>query len=66
MPGLILTEPGARVRERYDRLSTEEQVRMDQTWKSGGESSPDDIAATVLFFASAGARTVNGQTVGVG
>lgn len=64
MPGFIMTEDGARVKERYEALGPEDKAAMQQ-YMQDHPGTPQDIASAVLYLASPGARMVNGQTITV-
>jgi len=65
MPGLILTEPGARVRQRYELLDEETQQRMTQAIPLGRAGTPDEVAKAVVFLASDDASYITGSVLEV-
>ena len=65
MPGFILTEPAARVAQRFDELSNEEQERMVSGIPLGRAGRPQEIAAVVAFLVSESASYVSGATIKV-
>ena len=66
VPGFILTEPGASVHDRFQRLSDNEK-----TFVLGGRNldelaTPADIAGAVAFLASEEAGHISGVNLDVG
>ena len=64
MPGFVLTEPGARVYERFQTLPVELRQRLLESQTS--PTSPADIAEAVAFLTSEAAGHVNGIILKVG
>ena len=65
MPGVIVTEPGARVAERFRVLSEEEQDRMVGSIPLGRVGRAEEVASVIGFLCSDGASFVSGATIEV-
>ena len=65
LPGFILTEPGARVRGRYDALSDEAQDAMLQGLPLGRPADAEEVAKAVAFLASDDASYTTGSVLEV-
>ena len=65
MPGFILTEDGARVNDRYQQLSTDEQADMVRNVPLGRAGTPEEIARAVSFLASDEASFTTGTVLEV-
>ena len=66
MPGLVLTPPDARVSQRYQDLTSDEQAGMLSGIPLGRAGRPEEVAAVVLFLASDAASYVSGAVIEVG
>ena len=64
-PGLILGEPGTRIRDRFDALPEQERARMLGAIPAGRSGTADEVAATVAFLLSGAAGYINGATIAV-
>ncbi|WP_027531754.1 SDR family NAD(P)-dependent oxidoreductase [Bradyrhizobium sp. WSM3983] len=65
VPGLILGQPGTRVRGRFDALPDHEQARMLEGYPSGRAGTSDDVAAAVDFLVSEAAGYISGVALPV-
>jgi NAD(P)-dependent dehydrogenase (short-subunit alcohol dehydrogenase family) len=65
VPGFVLTEPGARVRDWFDQLPKEGQAAMLARTSMGRAGEAGEIASAILFLASEEAGFVSGTTVDV-
>jgi 3-oxoacyl-[acyl-carrier protein] reductase len=65
VPGFVLTEPGARVREWFDRLPAEAKSALVARTAMGRAGEPGEIAAAILFLASEDASFVSGAAIDV-
>ena len=65
MPGFILTPSDARVAQRYQALSADEQEAMVRAVPLGRPGRAEEVAAVVLFLASEAASYVSGATIKV-
>lgn len=65
-PGFVLTEPGARVRERFEALSTDEQQAILAGRDPTDLPQPADVARVAAFLSSNEAGHLNGLLVPVG
>ena len=65
MPGVIVTEPGARVAERFRVLSEEEKERMVGSIPLGRVGRAEEVASVIGFLCSDGASFVSGATIEV-
>lgn len=60
VPGLILGQPGTRVRARFDALPDSERARMLEGYPSGRAGTSEDVAAAVGFLVSEAAGYISG------
>jgi NAD(P)-dependent dehydrogenase (short-subunit alcohol dehydrogenase family) len=64
-PGLILGQPGTRVRGRFDALPDSDRARMLEGYPSGRAGTSEDVAAAVEFLVSEGAGYISGVALPV-
>lgn len=65
LPGLMLTEPGARVRDWFDGLSEEAKAQVLARNAMGRAGAPEELASIVLFLASEECGFVSGAAIDV-
>jgi NAD(P)-dependent dehydrogenase (short-subunit alcohol dehydrogenase family) len=65
VPGFVLTEPGARVRDWFEGLSPEARAALLSRTSMGRAGTAAEIAATILFLASEEAGFVSGAALDV-
>jgi len=65
MPGLILTEPGTRIAERYARLPEEAKKRSLERVPLGRRGTAEEVAKAVAFLASDEASYITGTVLEV-
>lgn len=66
VPSLILTEPGARVRDRFDAVTAEEKQMLLGGRDVSAIATPSDIARAVAFLTAEDAGNLNGVFLQVG
>jgi NAD(P)-dependent dehydrogenase (short-subunit alcohol dehydrogenase family) len=65
VPGFVLTEPGARVRDWFDGLPAEAKSALLARTSMGRAGEPAEIANAIVFLASAEASFVSGTAIEV-
>jgi NAD(P)-dependent dehydrogenase (short-subunit alcohol dehydrogenase family) len=65
VPGLILGEPGSRVRDRFDALADSDKARMLHGYPSGRAGSAAEVAAAVAYLVSDDASYTSGVALPV-
>jgi 3-oxoacyl-[acyl-carrier protein] reductase len=65
VPGFVLTEPGARVRDWFDRLPEEARNALVSRTPMGRAGEPGEVAQAIAFLASAEASFVSGAALDV-
>jgi NAD(P)-dependent dehydrogenase (short-subunit alcohol dehydrogenase family) len=65
VPGFVLTEPGARVRNWFDGLPAEAQKALVGRTSMGRAGEPAEVANAIVFLASAEASFVSGTALEV-
>ena len=65
VPGFVLTEPGAKVREWFDTLPLEAQAALVSRTSRGRVGEAGEIASAILFLASEEASFVSGAALDV-
>ncbi|MSP97690.1 MAG: SDR family oxidoreductase [Betaproteobacteria bacterium] len=65
VPGFVLTEPGARVRDWFDALPQEAKAGLVSRTSMGRVGEPVEIANAIVFLASAEASFVSGTAIDI-
>ena len=65
VPGFVLTEPGARVRDWYEGLGAEARAALVSRTSMGRAGQAGEIAAAILFLASEESSFVSGAAIDV-
>ena len=65
VPGFVLTEPGARVRDWFDGLPGEAKTALLARTSMGRAGEPAEIAGAIVFLASEEASFVSGAAIDV-
>jgi NAD(P)-dependent dehydrogenase (short-subunit alcohol dehydrogenase family) len=65
VPGLILGEPGSRVRDRFDALPDSEKARMLNGYPTGRAGTAAEVAAAVAYLVSDSAGYTSGAALPV-
>jgi 3-oxoacyl-[acyl-carrier protein] reductase len=65
VPGFVLTEPGARVRDWFDGLAAPAQKALLERSSRGRAGTAAEVAAAILFLASEEASLVSGAALDV-
>ena len=65
IPGFMLTEPGARVRDWFDTLSPDGQKALLSRNESGRAGEPAEFASLVLFLSSEECSFVSGDAINI-
>ena len=65
LPGFVLTEPGARVRDWYDGLPEAARTALISRNPAGRAGRAEEVASAVLYLASDAASFVSGATLDV-
>jgi 3-oxoacyl-[acyl-carrier protein] reductase len=65
VPGFVLTEPGARVRDWFDNLPADARTALIGRTSMGRAGEPAEIASAIAFLASAEASFVSGTALEV-
>jgi 3-oxoacyl-[acyl-carrier protein] reductase len=65
LPGFVLTEPGARVRDWYDGLPDPAKAALTSRNPSGRAGRAEEVASAVVYLASEEASFVNGVALDI-